>query len=71
MSDVGAGKLKPFKKDAIGKAFPGKQLKADENTKSLTRMIKDSLDRRGITDQAVQQKEMQEIIRTVKGEARR
>ena len=53
--------------DAIDKAFPGKQLKVDENTKSITRMVKASLDRRGIAaDKAVQQKEVREIIAVLK-----
>jgi glutathionyl-hydroquinone reductase len=52
--------------DAIDKAFPGKQLKIDENTTSLNRMIKDSLHRRGIAaDKAAVQKEMQEIFATL------
>jgi hypothetical protein len=49
--------------DAIDKAFPGKKLKIDENTKSLTRMVKDSLEWRGIAaDKAAQQKEILEIL---------
>jgi hypothetical protein len=44
--------------DALEKAFPGKQLKVDENTKSVSRMTKDRLDRRGIAaDKAVAEKE--------------
>jgi hypothetical protein len=61
--------------EAIDQTFPGKQLKVDESAKSLTGMIKDSQDRRGILNGEARQKEIREIIATVKasndlGEAR-
>jgi hypothetical protein len=52
--------------DAVDKAFPGKKLKIDENTRSVSRMIKDSLDRRGIADEEAQEKERRGIIATLK-----
>jgi hypothetical protein len=52
--------------EAIDQTFPGMQLKVEENVKSLSGMIKDSHHRRGISDEAAQQKEIQEIIATVK-----
>jgi hypothetical protein len=52
--------------EAIDQTFPGKQLKVDESVKSLTRMIKDSQDRRGILNGETRQKEIREIIATVK-----
>jgi hypothetical protein len=49
--------------DAIYKAFPGKQLKIDDNVPSLRQLIKKSLVRRGIAlNDAVLEKERNEII---------
>jgi hypothetical protein len=52
--------------EAIDQTFPGKQLKVDESVKSLTGMIKESQDRRGILNGEARQKEIREIIATVK-----
>jgi hypothetical protein len=52
--------------EAIDQTFPGKQLKVDESAKSLTGMIKDSQDRRGILNGGARQKEIREIIATLR-----
>jgi hypothetical protein len=52
--------------EAIDQTFPDKQLKVDERIKSLTGMIKDSQDLRGILNGEARQKELREIIATVK-----
>jgi hypothetical protein len=44
--------------EVIDQTFPGMQLKVEENVKSLRGMIKDSHRRRGISDEAAQQKEI-------------
>jgi hypothetical protein len=52
--------------EAFDQILPGKQLKVDEHVKSLVGMIKDSLDCRGVSDEAARQKEIREIIAAVK-----
>jgi hypothetical protein len=52
--------------EAIDQTFPGKQLKVNESVKSLSGMIRDSQDRRGILNAEARQKEIREIIAIVK-----
>jgi hypothetical protein len=52
--------------EAFDQILPGKQLKVDEHVKSLTGMIEDSLDRRGVSNEAARKKEIREIIAAVK-----